>query len=196
MSRAIRPALILCLASTASLAQIAAERTPIAPPEADCPIGIRGTVEKNEHPLAGQRLEVTLTKWPSFAIVASRITIHGTATVANSAEPSEITRNLDLKRIVDYARPAPTSNVPYASTEQKKTPAGQGPLAELNDIFGPLTMPVLVRRNSPDSRWYAWVTGFAAVNSIDLKSVSYADGTSWHVANGKTCRVLVGSPVW
>ena len=196
MSRAIGLALILCLASTASLAQIAPADRPVIPLEADCPIGIHATMEKNEHPLAAQRLQVTLTKWPSFAIVASRITVHGIAPVSNSPELSEITKSLDLNQIVDYPRPAPTSNVPYASTEQKETPAGQGPLAELNDILGPLTKPVLVRRSSPDSRWYAWVTGFGAVDSIDLESVSYADGTSWHVSNGKTCRVLVGSSVW
>jgi hypothetical protein len=195
MSRAIRLALMLCLASTASLAQIAAEDTPAVPLEPDCPIGIRATVGENEHPLAARRLQVTLTKWPSFAIVASRITVHGIAPVSSSPEPSEITKSLDLTRIVDYPRPAPTSNVPYASTEQKENPAGQGPLAELNDILGPLTKPVIVRRSSPDSRWYAWVTGFGAVNSIDLESVSYADGTSWHVSNGKTCGVLVGSSV-
>jgi hypothetical protein len=28
-----------------------------------------------------------------------------------------------------------------------------------------------------DSRWYAWVSGFTAVDFVDLESVSYADGT-------------------
>jgi hypothetical protein len=188
------------------LAQVAAEDKPVVPLEADCPIGIRATVEKSEHPLAAQRLEVTLTKWPSFAIVASRITVHGIAPVADSAEPSEITRSLDLDRVPDHARPAPTSNVPSASTEQKETPAGQGLPPELNDILGPLTHPILVSSSGPrtlnsdlgppDSRWYARVSGFGAVNTIDLESVSYADGTRWHVPKGKTCRVLVGSSVW
>jgi hypothetical protein len=195
MSRAIRLALILCLASTASLGQTAAEDRFVTAADADCPIGISATVEKNEHPLVAQRLQVTLTKWPSFAVVTSRITVHGIAAVPNSPKPSEITKNLDLNRIVDYPRPAPTSNVLHSSTEQKETAAGPGPLAELNDILGPLTEPVLVRRSSPDSRWYAWLTGFGAVHSIDLESVNDADGTSWHVSNGKTCRVFVGSSV-
>jgi hypothetical protein len=71
MSCAIRLALIFCLALTASLARIAAEDTPVVPLEADCPIGIRATVERNDHSLATQRLQVTLTGWLSFAIVVS-----------------------------------------------------------------------------------------------------------------------------
>ena len=48
---------------------------------------------------------------------------------------------------------------------------------------------------STDSRWYAWVSGFTAVKFIDLESVTYADGTSWHASNGKPCRILVGSSI-
>jgi hypothetical protein len=205
MSRAIRLTLILCLASAASLTQAAAQDAPGVPTEADCPIGMRATIEKSEHPLAAQRLELTLTKWPSFAIVASRITVHGVANGANSAESPEITRSLDVDRIPEYARPASTRNVPSASTEQKATPAGQGLPAELIDVLGPLTNPVLVSGNgprilkfdvgAPESRWYAWVSGFRAVNSVDLESVSYADGSRWHAPNGKTCRVFIRSSV-
>jgi hypothetical protein len=101
MSRASRLTLILCLASTASLAQIAAEDTPVVPLEADCPIGIRATVEKKGSLLAAQRLQVTLTQWPVFGIIASRIIVHGVASVANRPEPSEIVQNLDLNRILD-----------------------------------------------------------------------------------------------
>ena len=99
MSRAIGLALILCLASTASLAQIAPADRPVIPLESDCPIGIHATMEKNEHPLAAQRLQVSLTEWPSFAIVASRITVHGIAPVSNSPELSEITKSLSLIRL-------------------------------------------------------------------------------------------------
>jgi hypothetical protein len=186
----------LCLASTASLGQISVRDSPVVPLEADCPIGIRATVEKNEKPLAAQRLQVTLIQWPPLGVVASRITIHGIAAVVNRPKPSEITESLDLNRIVDHPTPSSISNVSNTSAARKETPAGQGPLAELNDILGPRTKPVLIRRSSPDSRWYAWVTGFDAVNSIDLESVSYADGTSWHVSNGKTCRVSTASSVW
>lgn len=196
MRVASRLTFILCLASTASLGQISTWDRPVVPLEVYCPIGIRATVEKNENPLAAQRLQVTLSHWPPFGIVASRITVHGIAAVVDRPKPSEIAESLDLNRIVDHTTPAPISNVPNTSVARTETPAGQGPLAELNDIQGPLTKPVLVRRSSPDSRWYAWVTGFGIVNSIDLESVSYADGTSWHVSNGKTCRVLIGSSVW
>jgi hypothetical protein len=101
MSRASRLTFILCLAWTASLAQIAAENTPVVPLEADCPIGLRATVEKNGNLLAAQRLQVTLTQWPPFGIVASRVIVHGIASVANRPEPSEIVQNLDLNRILD-----------------------------------------------------------------------------------------------
>jgi hypothetical protein len=201
-----RLALILCLASTTSVAQVAGEGNPVMPLEADCPVAVRATVEKNDHPRAAQRLEVTLTKWPSFAIVASRITVHGIAPVADSAEPPKITRSLALDRAPDYARSVPPSNVLSASTQQKEAPTGQELPPELKDILGPLTQPILIRSIGPrilnsdfgphDSRWYAWVTGFGALNSIDLESVSYADGTSWHVSNGKTCQVSVGSSAW
>ena len=198
MSRAIGLALILCLASTASLAQIAPADRPVIPLESDCPIGIHATMEKNEHPLAAQRLQVSLTEWPSFAIVASRITVHGLAPVANRPEPSEITESLDLNRIVDHPRPtASTGNAPQAPTEPKETPAGQGQMPRLDEILRTIgTGPVLVRGHSGDSRWYAWVRGFTAVNSIDLESVSYADGTSWHASNGTPCRVSVVPSVW
>jgi hypothetical protein len=194
MSSTGRLALILCLTSTASLAQIAAEDTPIVPLEADCPIGVRATVEKNGNLLAAQRLEVTLTKWPSFAIVASRITVHGIAAVANRPERSEITESLDLNKILD----------PRVIGSPASLPIWQPyPTGDLQGVFPPLSAPVIVKSStrrlpdsaprSSDSRWYAWVSGFTGVNFIDLESVSYADGTSWHVSNGKTCRVSVGS---
>ena len=99
MNRAIKSTLILCFASIASLAQISVGDIPSLPQEAGCPIGIRATVEKDGNLLPIQRLQVTLTKWPSFAIVASRIAVHGIAAVANSTEPSEITKR-DRKSVV------------------------------------------------------------------------------------------------
>jgi hypothetical protein len=99
MSRS-RLTLILCLASTALLAQTPV-RDIFMPLEADCPIGIRATLEKSGNLLPAQRLQVTLTKGSSFRIVASRITVHGVAAVANHPEPSEITESLDLNRILD-----------------------------------------------------------------------------------------------
>ena len=183
MSGTSRLPLILCLASTASLAQI----------EANCPVGIRATLEKSGNLLPAQRLQVTLTKWPSFDIVASRITVHGIAAVAEHSEPSETTESLDLNRIVDHPRPAPVSNMPYASTEPKEAPEGQGQLSALNEILGTMSEPILVRHHSADSRWYGWVSGFTVVNSVNLESVSYADGTSWHASDGRRCRVPVGS---
>ena len=96
----------------------------------------------------------------------------------NSPEPSEITESLDLNRIVDPR--------PHASTEN------------VLPSLPPLAEPVIVRSTlrPPDSRWYAGVSGFIAVNSVDLESISYADGTRWHASNGKTCRVSLGSSVW
>ena len=118
MRRTSRSALILCLASTASLAQISLRDIPFVPLEANCPIGMQATLEKGGNLLATQRLQVILTKWPSFDIVASRITVHGIAPVANRPEPSEITESLDLNRIVDHPRPtASTGNAPQAPTE-------------------------------------------------------------------------------
>ena len=196
MRRTRRTALVLCLASTASLAQISLRDIPFVPLEANCPIGIRATLEKGGNLLATQRLQVILTKWPSFPIVATRITVHGMAPVADRPEPSEITESLDLNRIVDYHTPvASTGNISHASTEPKEAPAGQ--MAGLDEILGTIgTGPVIVRVSSRDSRWYAWVTGFTAVNSVDLESVSYADGTSWHASNGTPCRVSVVPSGW
>jgi hypothetical protein len=185
MRRTSRTALILCLASTASLAQISVRDIPFVPLEANCPIGIRATLEKSGNLLAAQRLQVILSQWPPFGIVATRITVHGTAPVANRPEPSEITESLDLSRIVNYPRPvASTGNVTHASTEN------------VLPWLPPPGEPVIVRVSSPDSRWYAWVSGFTAVDSVDLESVSYADGTSWHASNGMPCRVSVVPSVW
>jgi hypothetical protein len=124
---------------------------------------------------------------PSFAIVASRITVHSIAPGANSAEPSEITRSFDLAPIPEYTRPAPTPNVASASSEQKEPSLGQEMPAEPKAVLGPLTGSILVSSSGPrilkvdfgarDSRWYAWVSGFTAVDFVDLESVSYADGT-------------------
>ena len=185
MRRTSRSALILCLASTASLAQISLRDIPFVPLEANCPIGMQATLEKGGNLLATQRLQVILTKWPSFDIVASRITVHGIAPVANRPEPSEITERLDLNRIVDHPRPVVSpGNVSHAST------------GNVLPWLSPPGEPVIVRVSSPDSRWYAWVTGFPAVSFVDLESVTYADGTSWHASNGTPCRVQVVPSVW
>jgi hypothetical protein len=196
MNRASKLALVLCLVSTASLAQISVTDNHLVLLEAGCPIGIHATLGNGGNLLSAQRLQVTLTQWPPFGIVASHITVHGIAAVADRPEPSEITQGLDLNRIVDYPRPNATVSVLHGPTEPKQVHEGQGQLTALDDILGPQAEPILVRVNSPDTRWYAWVSGFTAVNFIDLESVSYADGTSWHVSNGKTCRVSVGSSVW
>ena len=62
-------------------------------------------------------------------------------------------------------------------------------MAALDDVLGTIGTPVIIRSSNGPQRWYAWVTGFAAVNLIDLDSVSYGDGTSWQASNGKTCRI-------
>jgi hypothetical protein len=36
-----------------------------------------------------------------------------------------------------------------------------------------------------------WVPGLSAVYSIDLVSVTYADGSTWKLADGKTCRTPI-----
>jgi hypothetical protein len=188
MSRASRLTLILCLASTASLAQIAAEDRPVVPLEADCPIGIRATVEKNGNLLAAQRLQVTLTQWPAFGIIASRIIVHGIASVANRPEPSEVVQNLNLNRILDPRLIGSPGSLPGWEPY---------PTGDLQGILAPFAVPVVVKTSTarpPDSKWYAWVSGFTAIKFIDLESVNYADGTTWHASNGKPCRV--GSSVW
>jgi len=190
MSRAIRLALILYLASTALSAQTPVRDAPFVPLGADCPIGIRATLEKRGNLLPAQRLQVTLSQWLSFGIVASRITVHGIAAGANRPKQSEIQVSLDLNRILD---PRPIGS-PGSLPVWQPYPTG-----DLQGILPPLGAPVIIKSatpRSPGSRWYAWVSGFTAVNFIDLESVSYADGTSWHVSNGKTCRVSVESSVW
>jgi hypothetical protein len=158
---------------------------PFVPLETSCPIGVRATLEKSRSLFAPQRLEVTLAS-VHLPVSALRITVHGFAPVADSPAPSEIGESLDLNRVM-----APR---PYASTEPKKT--GQGEAAALDDILGTLGTPVIIRSSTGPQRWYAWVTGFTAVNFIDLDSVSYGDGTSWHPSNGKTCRLSPGSSPW
>jgi hypothetical protein len=129
MSDACRFTLIVCLASTASFAQIPTKDVAMVPLGADCPVGVRAMLTKGGNLLPAQRLQVTLTQWPPFGILG----------------------------------PPP---------------------------------PIVTVRSSPDSRWYAWVTGFAAVNSVDLESVSFADGTSWLAIDGRPCRVSVSPSVW
>lgn len=185
-----RLALTLAIASTASLAQNSVSDIPFIPLEANCPVDTHATLEKSGNMLGAQRLQVTLSKWPAFGIVAARVTVHG-APVSNHPEPSEITANLNLNPIVDHPRPSvsSTTNVPHTSTEND--------MPWLTSIGGPV-MVRIVRGHSPDTRtrWYAWVMGFTAVSSIDLDSVSYEDGTSWHAADGKPCRVPLSSSVW
>jgi hypothetical protein len=187
LDRTSKFAFILCFASTASLAQISVRDRSLVPLEINCPIGIRATVEKNGNLLAAQRLQVNLTKWPSFGIVASRITVHGIAAGANDLEQSEIQVRLDLNKILD----------PRVIGSPRSQPVWQPyPTGDLQGILPPLAAPVIIKSStprSPGSRWYAWVSGFTAVTFIDLESVSYADGTSWHVSHGKVCRVSVGS---
>jgi hypothetical protein len=183
MSRTSRLVLILYLVSTVSLAQVSLRDSALVPLEANCPIDMRATLEKSGNLQAAQRLQVTLTKWSAVAIVASRITVHGMAPVANSPEHSEIAESLDLIRIVNHPRPnTSTGNVPHAFTE--------------NELPWLQAEPVIIVSSTSPSRWYAWVSGFTALNFIDLDSVSYADGTTWHASNGKTCRVAVGSSMW
>jgi hypothetical protein len=185
MNRMSRLAVALSLGSTLSLAQSSPREMPFIPLETHCPIDIRATLEKSGNMAGAQRLQITLNKWPSFAITAARITVHGISRAANHPEPAEITESLDLTRIVDHPRPSVSPvNVTHASTQNEMPwlpPPGE---------------PVIVRVHSPDSRWYAWVFGFTAVQSIDLDSVNYADGTNWYAANGKPCRVAVSTSVW
>ncbi len=196
MRRTSRSTLILCLASTASLAQTSVSDRSIVPLETSCPIAMQATLEKGGTLLAVQRLEVTLTKWPSFPIIASRITVRGIAPVGNLREPSEVTESLDLNRVVDQPGPvASTANVSHASPENV--------MQNVMPWLPPPSQPVMVRSqpgiislHSSGSRWYAWVNGFTAINSIDLESVSYADSTSWHASKGTPCRISVGSSVW
>jgi hypothetical protein len=35
-----------------------------------------------------------------------------------------------------------------------------------------------------------WLPGFSAVQTIDLKSVVYTDGSTWTLADGATCRIV------
>jgi hypothetical protein len=190
VNRASKLVLVLCLVSAASLAQISVRNSAVVSLEADCPIGIRATLERRGSLVPAQRLQVTLTKWPSFGIVASRITVHGIVAVANRPELSEITESVDLNRILDPRLIGSPGSLPVWQPY---------PTGDLQGVLPPLAAPVIIRSataRSPDSRWYAWVSGFNAVNFIDLESATYADGTSWNASNGKTCRVSVGSSVW
>jgi hypothetical protein len=181
MNRVSRLALILSLASTASLAQVSVMGFPLVPRETNCPIGVRATLEKSRSLFAPQRLEVTLTN-VRLPVSFLRITVHGFAPVANSPAPAETLESLDLNRVMDPR--------PYTPTEQKETPKGQGELTGLDEIVSTIsTNPVIVRSRNGPQRWYAWVTGLTGVNFIDLDSVSYADGTSWQAPNGKACRI-------
>jgi hypothetical protein len=180
MNRVTRLAFILSLASTASVAQVSVMDFSFVSLETNCPIGVRATLEKSRSLFAPQRLEVTLT-YVHLPVSALRITLHGVAPVADSPAPTEIGESLDLNRVMDPRPPA--------STEPKQTPKGQGEMAALDEVLGTMGTPVIIRSSTGPQRWYGWVTGFTAVNFIDLDSVSYGDGTSWHASNGKTCRI-------
>ena len=187
MNRASKLALVLFLVSAAALAQTSVRDRSFVPLEADCPIVIRATLEKRGNPAPAQRLQVTLTKSPGPGILASRITVHGIVALANRPEPSEVVQNLNLNRILDPRLIGSPGSLPGWEPY---------PTGDLQGILPPFAVPVVVKTSTarpPDSKWYAWVSGFTGVNFIDLESVSYADGTSWHVSNGKTCRVSVGS---
>jgi hypothetical protein len=136
-----------------------------------------------------QRLQVTLSIRQPKPMVASRITVHGIVEVANGPEPSELQVSLDLNRILDprlLGSRLPPVWQPHST-------------GDLQGIIPPFDAPVIVKASTPPSsgsRWYAWVSGFTTIKFIDLESVSYADGTSWHASNEKPCRVPVGSSVW
>jgi hypothetical protein len=178
MNHVTRLAFLFSLASTASVAQVSAMDYRFVPMETSCPIGVRATLEKSRSSFAPQRLEVTLTS-VHLPVSSLRIMVHGVAPVANSPTPSETAESFDLNRVMGPR--------PHASTEPKKT--GQGEIAALDAILGTIGTPVIIRSSNGPQRWYAWVTDFTAVNFIDLDSVSYGDGTSWHASNGKTCRI-------
>ena len=180
MNRVTRLAFILSLSSTASVAQVSGMDFSFVPLETSCPIGVRATLQKSRSSFAPQRLDVTLT-YVHLPVSSLRITVHGVAPVADSPAPSEMGESLDLNRVM-----APR---PYAPTEQKQSPKGQGEIAALDDVLGTIGTPVIIRSSNGPQQWYGWVTGFTAVNFIDLDSVSYGDGTSWHASNGKTCRI-------
>jgi hypothetical protein len=185
MNRVTGLAFLLSLASTALVAQVSVMDFSFVPLETNCPIGVRATLEKSSSLFAPQRLEVTLS-YVHLPVSALRIRVHGMAPVANSPAPSESAETLELNRVMGPR--------PHASTEPKKT--GQGEMAALDGVLGTIGTPVIVRSSNGPQRWYGWVTGFTAVNFIDLDSVTYADGTSWHAANGKTCRLSLGSSPW
>jgi hypothetical protein len=153
---------------------------PFLPLETGCPIGVHATLERSRISFAPQRLDVTLA-YVHLTVSALRITVHGVAPVASNPAPSETAETLELNRVM-----APR---PYAPTEQKQSPNLQGEMAPLDDVLGTIGTPVIIRSSTGPQRWYGWVTGFSAVNFIDLDSVSYGDGTSWHASNGKTCRL-------
>jgi hypothetical protein len=178
MNRITRLAFVLSLAATASVAQVSVFS--LVPLETGCPIGIRATLEKSRSLFAPQRLELTLA-YVHLPVSSLRITAHGVAPVADSPAPSETAETLELNRVMGPR--------PYAPTEQKQSPKGQGEMAALDDVLGTIGTPVIIRSSNGPQRWYGWVTGFTAVNFIDLDSVSYGDGTSWHASNGKTCRL-------
>jgi hypothetical protein len=192
-----RLAVALSLASTASLAQGPPRDAPFIPLEANCPIEIHATLEKSGNMLGAQWLQVTFRDRPPLGIVTSRITVRGFAPAGKSPEPSEISEGLDLNPIVDHLvdHPRPpnvsTVNVSHASSEN------------VMPWLPPPGEPVIVRVRHPgrtpimtDARGYAWVMGFTAVNSVELDSVNFADGTSWHATDGKPCRVPVSSSPW
>ena len=131
-------AVILCFGSTASLAQIAVRDRSLVPLETNCPIGIRATVEKNGNLLAAQRLQVTLTQWPSFGIVASRIIVHGIAAGTNGPEQSEIQVSLELNRILDPKTGSPGSLPVWHHRTRRAT---------FRDILPPLRLaPVIINQ--------------------------------------------------
>ncbi len=174
MNRVSRLALILSLASTASLAQVSVKGFPSPLREANCPIGVRAKLERSRSLFAPQRLEVTLTNH-HFPVSSLGITVHGMAPVANSPAQSETTESLVLNRVMDR-RPYRRKALKHRDRWESSTPSCT------------IGQPVLVRSTWPQ-RWYAWVTGLTGVNFVDLDSVSYADGTSWQAPNGKTCRL-------
>jgi hypothetical protein len=191
MSGAIRIALVLYLASSTLSAQTPGKDVPSGPLEGDCPIVVHATLDGRVNRLPIQRLQVTLSQRPASAIVAARVTVHGIAGGLNHSENFENETSVDLNKVRD---PRPVGSPGSLPPIWQPHPTG-----DFQGVLPPLGLRIIIKSassRSSESRWYAWVSGFSAVNFVDVESVSYADGTTWHVVNGKTCRVSVGQSVW
>jgi hypothetical protein len=134
---------------------------------ANCPVGLtakRGigyggtlAIDGGQRKRFGQELQIRLTNWKSAEVAGIRITVHGFAGKVGLLSTNAVQAD------------SPNSNK-ADPLEAKKT----------------LDVQMTIGANKEFST-NLWLSGFTAISLIDINSVNYADGSTWHASAQETC---------